>query len=288
LLVLEDDRPQIIASVNREPAYLLLVFDMCSQMTAANTHATTRDMATRIIESLGAEDTVAAVAMIQNGGRPELIQNWSNDRPTLLRAIKYKFLPAARSRLNDCLILAADVLKDKPAGNTHVIIFTDGLEIQTRKEIRSLPLTSNALRHLAERQATLHIFSYASITEQLVKGSGKRKLSYNQGRLSLGLDMEMRRWVKNYTQALNENDNRLNALAEATGGRLLRPESPDEALDLSSTVMRDITAHYIVTYKPRRAFALSKPNERRHIKIIPRRAGLDLFSLRTSITTPAF
>lgn len=270
LSVLEDGRPQTITSINREPAHLLLIFDLSSQMTAARTHALTREMSAEIINSLGAEDAVAAIAIIQNANRVELIQDWSHDKATLLRAVKYKLLPAARSRLNECLALAEKVLQDKPASNTHVLVFSDGVELQTREQVLSRPLAPDVLRRLAARQASFHVFSYAGLT-QSVTGQ-------------IILDREMRRWRKRYGAALRDNDARLAMLADAMGGRLLQLSSPDEARTLAATVMRDLSAHYIVTYKPRRALATSLTDEQRRIQIIARRPGLDLYSLRTSVT----
>lgn len=281
LSVLEDGRPQTITSINREPAYLLLIFDLSSQMTAAQTHALTREMSAEIINSLGAEDAVAAVAIIQNANRVELIQDWSHDKATLLRAVKYKLLPAARSRLNECLALAEKVLQDKPASNTHVLVFSDGVELQTREQVLSRPLAPDVLRRLAARQASFHVFSYAGLTQSV--GAGESKL-FNRRTGQINLDREMRRWKKRYGAALRDNDARLATLADAMGGRLLPLSSPDEARTLAATVMRDLSAHYIVTYKPRRALATSLTDEQRRIQIIARRPGLDLYSLRTSVT----
>lgn len=289
VLVLEDGVPQHVRSVRRVPANVLLVFDMGGQVTAPRAADATADAALRLLEGLGAGDRVA---FIQNGGRAaEVLQDWTEDRESARRVLKTKLFSANRSRLSECLALAGAKLRERPVGNTHVVVFTDGLEGQSKDEIRADEIAKDAVRGLLASQASVHVFCFASMVEKAVNyrnnpvGFGG---TTNSVRVVIDTDFEMRRWFKNYALAAKRREAQLAELAREAGGRVLLPQTSEEALELAGKVSRDVGAQYVVTYTPLKPFRRDGEDggERRRADVRARRMGLQLFTLRSVVTAP--
>lgn len=287
VLVLEDGVPQRVRSVRRVPANILLVFDMGGQVTSTGAANATANAALRLFGGLRAGDSVA---FIHNGRRVELVQDWTEDLTAARHLLTTKLLcancaslsvfSANRSRLSECVALAGTKLKERPVGNTHVVLFTDGLEAQSREEIRADEIARDAVRGLLASQASVHVFGFSSLVGEVVK---RKKSMFSGG---INFDFQMRRWFKNYEQATKKREGQLLALAREAGGRLLLPGSAEEVPALAEKVARDIGAQYVVTYRPLRPFAEGGVGERRRAEVSARRMGLQLFTLRSVVTAP--
>jgi VWFA-related protein len=285
VLVLEDGVPQVVKSVRRVPASILLVLDMANQAAGIRDSETVREASLRIVSALREGDRFA---IIQNAGRHvELLLDWTTDRAAVEHAIKTKYFSGNRSRLAECLDAAAVKLKEQPVGDTHAVIFTSGLESQSRDSIRSEQLPKEAMQRLTETQASVHVFGFAAIVQDYVKGrpivgiGGTGKTV----RLTMDVDFEMRRWFKNFARATKQREEQLRALARETGGRVLLPADSGEIISLAEKVARDIGAQYVVTYSPKRPFDSAK-GERRKAEALSRKIGLQLFSLREVVVGP--
>ena len=286
VLVLEDGVPQVVKSVRRVPASILLVLDMGSQVAGTRDSATVREASLRIIAAMREGDRLA---IIQNAGRRvELLLDWTTDRAVAAHAVKTKFFSGNRSRLAECLDAAVAKLKEQPVGDTHAIIFTSGMESQSRDSIRSDQLPKDALRKLTETQASIHVFGFSALVTDFVKNRNSPVAVGGTGssvRVTVDLDFEMRRWFKNYARATKQREEQLRALARETGGRVLLPSTSEEIVSLAEKVARDIGAQYVVTYSPKRPFDSAK-GERRKAEAFSRRIGLQLFSLREVVVSP--
>jgi hypothetical protein len=285
VLVLEDGVPQVVKSVRRVPANVLLVLDMGNQVAGTHDSATVREASLRIISAMRDGDRLA---IIQNAGRRvELLLDWTTDRGEAARVIKTKFFSGNRSRLAECLDAAIAKLKEQPVGDTHAIVFTSGLESQTRDAIRSEPLPTDALRKLTETQASVHVFGFAALVSDFAKNRTPLAVggSGSTVRVTVDVDFEMRRWFKNYARVTKQREQQLQSLARETGGRVLLPDTPDEAISLAEKVARDIGAQYVVTYSPKRPFDPAAP-ERRGAEASSRKVGLRLFALREVVVGP--
>ncbi|MDT7541716.1 MAG: hypothetical protein QOE33_1620 [Acidobacteriota bacterium] len=287
ILILEDNVPQEVRSVTRTPANVLIVFDMGSTVSArTRDDETARESAMRLISTLRYGDRVA---IIQNSRRVELLQDWTDDQGLAEHQLRTKFMSAPRSRLSECLALAAVKLKEQPVGNSHVIIFTDGLEIQSKEEISAGTINKNALDQLIATQASVHVFSFASLVTDFARLRNhpvSTSSTASSVKVTIDTDAEMRRWFRSYALATLEREQQLAALARDAGGRLLQPHTPEEITRLTERVGRDIAAQYVITYRPRRPFTSDAKGERRHVTVHPRRAGLELEALRTIVTVP--
>ncbi|MCA1642470.1 MAG: VWA domain-containing protein [Acidobacteria bacterium] len=287
LLVLEDGVPQTVTSVSRVAASVLVVFDMGSSVTATRSGASARDAALGLISAMRYGDRVA---VLQNSRRVELVQDWTDDLGFASHALKTRFFTAERSRLSDCLALAAAKLKEQPVGNTHVVVFTDGLEFQSREQVEAAAISRDALRAVVATQASVHVFSFAALVSDFARLRNQRVTSGASGstvRVTIDTDNEMRRWFRTYARAQQQREEQLSALAAEAGGRLLQPRTPEEIAKLTERVGRDIAAQYVVTYKPQRPFTPDNRGERRRVEVRPRRSSLQLECLRTIVTVPA-
>jgi len=286
VLVLEDGVPQIVKSVRRVPASVLLVLDMGSQVAGTHDSATVREASLRIIAALREGDRLAVV---QNSGRRvELLQDWTTDLDAAARRIKTGFFSGDRSRLSECVATAAAKLSEQPVGNTHAIVFTDGIESQTKDSIRAEEIPKEALRRLTATQASVHVFGFAALVKEFVKYRNNPVSVGGTGRtvrVVIDTDQQMRNWFKNYARAMKQREEQLRALASETGGRVLLPADSGEIISLSEKVARDIGAQYVVTYSPKRPFD-SGVTERRKAEARSRRVGLQLFSLREVVVGP--
>lgn len=181
--------------------------------------------------------------------------------------------------------MAVAVIGEQPVGNTHVIIFTDGVEAQSRREIEAEAIPRAALSELASTQASVHAFGFAGMMEEWVKERNRVvgvQARGSKASVVIDTDVEMRRWFKRYAHVMKRRESQLRSLAEEAGGRVLLATSGDEFLERANQVSRDIGAQYVVTYTPRRPFS-ENGEDRRQIGVVSRRLGLQLISLRSYV-----
>ena len=110
----------------------------------------------------------------------ELLQNWTRDRPTLLKVLKTKLSSGKRARFSDAVLAAAQQLKDRPEGSRHVVFITDGVDSPGGKVDRA-----QAMKQLAASRATVHIISY---TEFVRQKDDKKKPKLETGQLPTSHD----------------------------------------------------------------------------------------------------
>ncbi len=268
ILVLEDGVPQRVRSVRRVPASVLLVFDMGGQMASTRSMNTSRDIAQRFVASLRPGDQVAVV---QNSTRVELLSDWTADGAQVARVLRTKLFSSNRSRLSRCLLAAADKLKERPVGNTHVLIFTDGVEAEGDR-----PFFEAALKRVASTQAVTHVIAYSALAREAVRVRARNPFD---------LDFQMKRSRRRNAEETVRQDERLRALVAEMGGRLFVPASDEEALAQAEEAARDVGSQYVVTYAPTRPFAAG--GERRRVAVSSRRVGLQLVAMRAYVAPPA-
>jgi VWFA-related protein len=298
LLVLEDGVPQQIRSIQRIPANILLLLDTGNEITLAKSVNVTRAVVMRLLASLRGEQRVA---LMQFNERVQLLQDWTTDRELLTHVLKTKLYSGKRSRLSEGVQMAAEKLKDTPAGSRHVVIITDGVETPGGRVNYA-----DAIKRLVAAQATVHIISYTTLVRQAIddrnkrgivrRGDGVQRDATPGGQdptlppgmtrspsvtfMTIDTDREMRRWYKKYAESAKQSEQRLISLAGETGGQILLPTSTEAMLAQGEEVARDIGAQYVVTYRPKRPLAEARPGEYRRIEIAARRTGLLLRARR--------
>ncbi len=315
LLVLEDGVPQTVRSVRHTPANVLLLLDTGGEGVGmggvSKSTSLTREVARHVIAGLHKDDQIA---LMQFTDRAETLQSWTIDRHALATALKWKLHSGKRVRLAEAITAAAQIFKDTPEGNRHVVLVTDGVETSGGNANRT-----DALKQLYAARATVHVISYTEFVKQ--KQSDKTKVAMSNeairqqssaaiianaginpnpvgqsfpssaggggGGLGVTFDPAMRRLRKAYEADVRRSQQWLTNLASETGGRIWLPITAQEMLDEGSKVAHDIGAQYVVTYKPKRPFVNARAGEYRRLEIAPRRLGLTLRTRRGYVTTPS-
>lgn len=301
VLVLEDGVAQQVRSVRRIPANVLLLLDTGGQINPAKTANSTRNIALAVIAGLHAGDEVAAV---QFSDSVEVMQEWTNDLDAVRHALRTKLHSGRRARLSDALAQAAAMLRDKPAGNRHVVLVTDGAESPGGRVS-----FASAISAMNAAQATVHVISYSTLGAQAIREQTRRtrprirsnvpeevimtlpgemqRVLRTPGGVTVDLDREMRRRREEYAATMRAGTERLATLAEETSGQLSAPASVEEMVAQGTEVARQIAMQYVVTYTPRRPLANAAAGEYRRLEVHPRRVGLQLRARRGYIVSGA-
>ena len=305
LLILEDGLPQVVRSVRRLPAYVLLLLDTAGASNPAMRTNATRDFAVRFVSLLNDEDHVAA---LQFGGKVEMIQKWTGDHEAAMLSLKTKLFSGRRTRLTEGLVAAGAALKDMPAGNRHVVLVTDGGE--SISEVADLQV---AVNQLFASQATVHVIgltllgrkainklhpkygvtitadkrkSAQDISDEIVRPRDPETLDTKLKRkiyLVIEKDLQMWRHSLKYAKTLKRNEQWLTWLAEQSGGEILLPGNADELPQLAGNLARQIDSQYLVTYTPKVEPRLETAQPLRSIEVVSRRVGLFVLSRRSQL-----
>lgn len=298
ILVLEDGVAQEIRSARRVPAHILLLLDTGGELNSAKRVRLTREIARRLVSALEPQDEVS---VMQFNNKVEILQNWTIDRSALLRVLDTKLLSGKRARFFDAVLASAAQFNDRPPGNRHVVMITDGVQSAGERVDRAA-----AFKQLQASNAVVHVISYTSVSRQTMehqrRPTRKRDKSivpdevidslppshdwdplrgmHEPGGIIADLDPERRKQIKDYEDAMRVSEKQLTTLSDETGGRIWLPESFEAMIDDGTQAARLIDSQYVVTYKPRRALASARDGETRRIDVASRRVGLKLVSRR--------
>jgi VWFA-related protein len=181
LIVFEDGVQQEIKSVERDPASVLLLLATGGELNPAMRISTTRDVALRLVSGLQEGDEVA---VLQFSNRVEVIQEWTGDRDQVSHILGTKLNSGRGTRLAQAIGAAAAYFIDKPRGNRHVVLITDGVEIPISRAsyddlMKALAASADpkykvewdaAVQRLYESQASVHVISYSEFGRLALNG----------------------------------------------------------------------------------------------------------------------
>ncbi|MGI8917985.1 MAG: VWA domain-containing protein [Pyrinomonadaceae bacterium] len=299
VLVLEDGVAQQVRSVRHIPANVLLLLDTGGELSglggSSKLTSLTREVAIQVMRSV---PETTALAVMQFNNSVELLQPWTTDKDVLLKVLKTKLSSGRRARFSDALVAAAALMKDRPEGSRHLVVVTDGVDTAGTKTSRV-----EALKQLAAARATVHIISYTEFVRQKREG---RTAGVSTGQVptardpitatdptlppgttrnpSFGIgirfDPAMRRQRKGYEVEIKKSQQVLTSVAEEMGGRIFLPLNSEQMLAQAREAAAEIGSEYVVTYRPKRPLANSKPGEYRSLEIAARKQGLTLRSRR--------
>lgn len=299
VLVLEDGVAQQVRSVRHIPSNVLLLLDTGGELSglggSSKLTSLTREVAIQVM--LSVPDTTA-VAVMQFNNTVELLQPWTTDRDILLKVLRTKLSSGKRARFSDALVAAAALMKDRPEGSRHLVVITDGVDTAGTKASRA-----EALKQLAAARATVHIISYTEFVRQKREGrtpgvssgqvaTAKDPITATDPTLppgttrspsfgvSVRFDPAMRRQRKAYEAEIKKSQQVLTSVADEMGGRIFLPLNSEQMLAQAREAAAEIGSEYVVTYRPKRPLANSKPGEYRRLEVAPRKQGLTLRSRR--------
>jgi VWFA-related protein len=298
IMVLEDGIPQQIRSARRVPASVLLLLDTGGETNSAKSIPVTRAIARQLVSALGSRDQIS---VMQFNNRVELLQDWTTDRKQVLQVLDTKLLSGKRAHFSEAILIAANWLSDRPVGNRHLVMITDGVETPGGRVRRT-----EALRRLTESNTTVHVISYTVVSLHPIKqaertvtrrdkstvpdevvntlpddpGYEQLRRLHKPGGITVDLDPDRRRQIREYEAAMRDSEWQLVSLTQETGGHLWLPESFDEMIADGAETAHVIDSEYIVTYKPKRPLASSRAGEIRRISVVSRRVGLNVVARR--------
>ena len=172
ILVLEDGQPQQIRSARRVPAHVLLLLDTGGELNSFKRVRLTREIARALVTSLSDQDEIL---VMQFNSKIETLQSWTKDRSAVLSVLDTSLFSGKRARFFNALIAAATKLRDRPQGNRHVVMITDGVESPGERVDRSA-----AFGQLQAANAVVHIISYTSVSNATMAHQRKLKAKARQ------------------------------------------------------------------------------------------------------------
>jgi Ca-activated chloride channel family protein len=238
--VFEDGALQPLSdlALRQVPVDVVLMVDASSSV--ANNLDDFRRAAQGFAARLDADDRLS---LIKFDDRIELLQDWTKSRFQLQRAL-HRIEPGMFTRFNDALLLAS---KEQFAGTTKsrraVIVLSDGID--NGQGTTSLEA---ALQSLLRAQVAVYIVANTEISraakraelDTLLSG-GESSIRFNQvniDRLRLGL------------KVLDQSEENLAQLAQATGGRLYKPLTFDALESTYAEVADELRHQYAIYFTP--------------------------------------
>jgi len=236
--VFEDNREQPVndLTLRQVPVDAVLMVDASSSV--ATNIDDFRRAAEGFAEKLSAEDRIS---LIKFDDRVELLQDWTRSRFQLRRALT-RIEPGMFTRFNDALLLASRDQFGDTKSRRAVIVLTDGIDSG-----RGSTTFEEALDALLRSQVTTYVVSNTEISraakraelDNLLNGSSST-IRFNQLRIDD---------LKEGLRVLDQSEQQLEQLANATGGRLYKPLT-FQALDSTYAEVADELSHQYGLYYP--------------------------------------
>ncbi len=239
--VFEDGAMQPLSdlALRQVPVDVVLMVDASSSV--ANNLDDFRRAAQGFAAKLESDDRIS---LIKFDDRIELLQDWTKSRFQLQRALN-RIEPGMFTRFNDALLLCSreqfgsDTTKSRRA----VIVLSDGID-----NGQGTTTLEAALQSLLKAQVVVYIVSNTEISraakraelDSLLNGS-ESSIRFNQvtiDRLRLGL------------KVLDQSEENLAQLAQATGGRLYKPQTFDALESTYAEVADELRHQYALYFTP--------------------------------------
>jgi len=238
--VFEDGREQPLSdlALRQVPVDVALMID--SSSSAAASFDDFRRAVGEFAARLGAEDRIS---LLKFDDRVEVVQDWTLSRTQLKRSLQ-RITPGVFTRFHDALYLAAREQFGKGTQRRRaVVVLSDGIDSG-----RGYASLDTALRALLEAQASVYVISNTEIERARKKAELDTLLAGDESavrfnELRIG---DLRQGLK----VLDASERNLNALTQATGGRLYKPKS-FAALDaVYGEVAEELRKQYALYYTP--------------------------------------
>jgi Ca-activated chloride channel homolog len=238
--VFEDNALQPLSdlALRQVPVDVVLMVDASSSV--ANNLADFRRAAQGFAARLEADDRIS---LIKFDDRIELLQDWTKSRFQFQRALN-RIEPGMFTRFNDALSLAA---KEQFGGENKsrraVIVLSDGID-----NGRGTSTLEAALQALLRAQVVVYIVSNTEISRaskraelDTLLGGTDATVRFNQLRID-----DLRLGLK----VLDQSEQNLEQLAQATGGRLYKPRTFDALESTYAEVADELRHQYALYFTP--------------------------------------
>jgi VWFA-related protein len=228
-IVAEDRARQELAScsVATLPVNVVLLLDASGSVFSEL--ASIRRAAAAFVDALGPEDRVS---VIQFADKVELLEDWTNDHDAIKHALNWRYRGGEATALWDGLFLAADEQLAKVEGRRAIILLTDGVDSSSK-------LGEAYVRGALDRSgASLYVVSKAqALIDQVKPYAGKAgTLAGTSGQ------------ARQIMSKLIESEEKMRALADRYGGRLISPADERDLATAYASVAAELKQQYLLTY----------------------------------------
>ena len=237
--VFEDSSQQPLSDIalRQVPVDAVLMVD--SSSSVANNLDDFRRAAEGFATRLASDDRIS---LIKFDDRVELLQDWTQSRFQLQRALK-RIEPGMFTRFNDALLLAARDQFTKGTARRAVIVLSDGIDSG-----RGATSLEAALQALLRSQVTVYVVSNTEISRATKRaeldsllGGSDTTVRFNQLRID-----DLREGL----HVLDQSEKQLEQVADATGGRLYKPKTFDDLDSIYAEVADELRHQYAIYYTP--------------------------------------
>ncbi|HRH41814.1 MAG TPA: VWA domain-containing protein [Pyrinomonadaceae bacterium] len=308
LLIVEEGTPQTITSMKKVPANVLLLLDTGTELNFVKRNSMTRVLAKLFIYSLLPDDTLS---VMQYYDKIETISDWTKDFQSAISQLDKKMFSGKRSRFSQALNASIKSFESRPLENRHLVLITDGLDNVSDEAERQ-----KALQNLVAANITVHVLSYTQLEQESAKkasrrlklGDGKtkdripdevlesilqtipevpdkvsiretmRSMYKSQGIVLFDLDNERRKLIQKKEEAWHQSQEKLQSLAEDTGGIFQAPEETETMLKLAGRIANAIDSTYVVTYLPTKPVVDSQEIQSRKVRVSSHCDGVEIRS----------
>src|SRR5215212_2865452 len=238
--VFEDNNPQPLSdlALRQVPVDVVLMVDASSSV--ANNLDDFRRAAQGFAARLEADDRIS---LIKFDDRIELLQDWTKSRFQLQRALG-RIEAGMFTRFNDALLLASrEQFGAATKSRRAVIVLSDGID-----NGRGTSTLEAALQALIRAQVTVYVVANTEISraskraelDTLLNGSDSA-VRFNQLRIE-----DLRQGLR----VLDQSEENLDQLAQATGGRLYKPRTFDALESTYAEVADELRHQYALYFTP--------------------------------------
>lgn len=237
-VIYEDGIQQPISSftLKRLPVHVVLLIDTSSSVTHE-----LEDFKTSALNFINQLDPEDKICLIRFDDKVELVQDWTNNRVTLKRAMN-RLGTGMFTKFNDALYLAAKEQLGKVTGRKAIIVLTDGIDSG-----RGSITPDRAFRTLVEEETAVYVVSKTRIQGQ----SDREKLAFYQKDSSSSAANQLRiDGLRMSLEELEKSEFYLMRIAEETGGKIFLPESFDDLGTAYQQVAEELRSQYIIFYTP--------------------------------------
>lgn len=182
------------------------------------------------------------ISLIKFDDRIELLQDWTQSRFQLQRALK-RIEPGMFTRFNDALLLAARDQFGTTSSRHAVIVLSDGIDSG-----RGNATLEAAVQALLQAQVSVYVVSNTEISRAAKRaeldglmGSSDATVRFNQIRIN-----DLREGLR----VLDLSEQMLAQLTAATGGRLYKPQSFASLEATYAEVAEELRHQYALYYTP--------------------------------------
>ena len=262
-VVIEDSKNHDITSIERTPASILLLLDTGGDDPQFKRINMNRDLALKIIDSLGDKDHAAIVIYSDSA---KLIAPWTSDKQALREALKWKFRPGLGSHLYDAMIYSANEVLPNAPGLRSIVLMTDGID-----SLLAHSVMENVRASLHRARATLFIANQAGFMLTDLKPRAHHALDWYEM-----IDPKVKKrihYLRSYEMKLDTGRAALADLVEETGGAMWDPPNTGEFADLNKFIIEEIGTEWMISYSTERPANDTEPHT---INVSSKRPGLTL------------